>query len=231
MCIGRGTRLLGGTSGCCSKVAAGGRGATGELVCSSDRCRHRQAAVAPMSAVLLAATAAGDSAPKALRFLQDRAGSIVVVALLLCVVVLTLRQLTIRRALAKRVRFAVIPTESFDPTPEDIVRFASMMARTRRAVRGLTTRRTDSVRIRLRSIAGGRIVQSLEGPKRSLSILRLSPYPEVELRPPDSVDFFAASTPAPPAASSSSVADPDADEISAADPDGDDGPGELSVSA
>ncbi|HET7486496.1 MAG TPA: hypothetical protein VFJ85_01110 [Acidimicrobiales bacterium] len=92
-----------------------------------------------------------------------------------------------RRALRARVRFALVPSESFDPQLEDVLRFASVLTRTRRAVGRGRPRRVDAIRLRLVAIAGGRVVQFLEGPKNSLSLLRLNPYPEVDLRPPESV--------------------------------------------
>ena len=100
-----------------------------------------------------------------------------------------------RRALRARVSFALVPSESFDPQLEDVLRFASVLTRTRRAVGRGRPRRVDAIRLRLVAIAGGRVVQLLEGPKNSLSLLRLNPYPDVDLRPPESVLPSAAAAP------------------------------------
>jgi hypothetical protein len=131
-----------------------------------------------------------DSAPKALRFLQARVGliaAVAIVALVLLVVAVAATRLKMRRELAARVSFAVIPTESFDPSPEEILRFAAGLSRTRRVVRRLGAGRTDAIRLRLLAVAGGQVVQLLEGPRRSLSILRNAGFDQVDLRPPESL--------------------------------------------
>ena len=154
-----------------------------------SRC-IRLSAVMPMSA----ASGLRGSAPEALRFLQERAGLIAAVVAGLVAVALiavVLARLHTRRELATRVRFAVIPTESFDPSPEEIVRFAAGLSRTRRVVRRVGAKRADAIRLRLLAVAGGQVVQLLEGPKRSLSILRNSGFDQVDLRVPGALpDLF-----------------------------------------
>jgi hypothetical protein len=136
---------------------------------------------------LSAASGLTDSAPKALRFLQARGGLIVLVLAALVVLAVVATRLQMRRELASRVKFAVIPTESFDPSAEEILRFAAGLSRTRRVVRRLGAGRTDAIRLRLVAVAGGRVVQLLEGPRRSLSILRNAGFDQVDLRPPEAV--------------------------------------------
>lgn len=128
-----------------------------------------------------------NSAPKALHFLQERGVLILAVAAALVVVAVVASRAQMRRELASRVRFAVIPTESFDPSAEEILRFAAGLSRTRRVVRRLGAGRTDAIRLRLVAVAGGRVVQLLEGPRRSLSILRNAGFDQVDLRPPEAV--------------------------------------------
>ncbi|MFP5319469.1 MAG: hypothetical protein ACLGI2_14405 [Acidimicrobiia bacterium] len=131
-----------------------------------------------------------DTAPKALRFLQARGELILLVLVLLAALVLiaaVATRLKMRRELAARVSFAVIPTESFDPSPEEILRFAAGLSRTRRVVRRLGAGRTDAIRLRLLAVAGGQVVQLLEGPRRSLSILRNAGFDQVDLRPPEAI--------------------------------------------
>ncbi|HVL27647.1 MAG TPA: hypothetical protein VM390_05840 [Acidimicrobiales bacterium] len=128
-----------------------------------------------------------DSAPKALHFLQERGVLILAVVAALVVVAVVASRLQMRRELASRVRFAVIPTESFDPSADEILRFAAGLSRTRRVVRRLGAGRTDAIRLRLVAVAGGRVVQLLEGPRRSLSILRNAGFDQVDLRPPEAV--------------------------------------------
>jgi hypothetical protein len=112
----------------------------------------------------------------------------------LVVGVALLRRVQARRALATRVVFAALPTESFDPSPEEIVRFALLLLRCRRSARGFSSRRTDSVRLKLSSLPGGRMIQSLEGPRRAESVLRMGGYAEVDLRLPETMDLGALSS-------------------------------------
>lgn len=148
-----------------------------------------------------------DSAPKALRFLQARGGLIVMVVLALAALVVlavVATRLKMRRELASRVSFAVIPTESFDPSAEEILRFAAGLSRTRRVVRRVGAGRTDAIRLRLVAVAGGQVVQLLEGPRRSLSILRNTGFDQVDLRPPESVPGLSSSGPDAPSRSRAS---------------------------
>ncbi|MDQ3574579.1 MAG: hypothetical protein M3404_06610 [Actinomycetota bacterium] len=129
-----------------------------------------------------------ESVPKALRFAESHAAVLgVAVTTVVVAAVLAVTWAT-RRALDARVRIAAVPTESFDPSEEEVIRFAGLLARTRPSVRGVASRRASAVRIRLVALDGGRILQLLEGPGRSLSVLRLGGYDEVDLRPPESLD-------------------------------------------
>ncbi|MGH3850494.1 MAG: hypothetical protein ACRDRT_12470 [Pseudonocardiaceae bacterium] len=87
-----------------------------------------------------------------------------------------------RRALRHRVSYAVLPTDTFDPTPEEIIRVASHLSRTRRAVFGSFVRRATALRVRLDQTADGRMLYSVEGPARASSLLRSLGYDEVEIR-------------------------------------------------
>jgi hypothetical protein len=135
-----------------------------------------------------------EGAPKALRQVLEHVPWAIAVMITLVVVVAVLRRVQARRALATRVVFAALPTESFDPSPEEIVRFAFLLLRCRRCSRGLSSRRTDSVRLKLSSLPGGRMIQSLEGPRRSESVLRMGGYAEVDLRLPETMDLGALSS-------------------------------------
>ncbi len=112
-------------------------------------------------------------------------------AMALVIATVTLSRARARRSLARRVRFAMLPTETFDPSPEEINRFAGMLLRARRSVRGARSRRSDAVRLRLVSLPGGRMLQLLEGPRRAESVLRLGGFSEVDLRPPETMDLAA----------------------------------------
>ena len=134
-----------------------------------------------------AASGQTDSAPKALLYLQEHAGLIAVAVAAVLVLAVWATRRKVRRELASRVSFAVIPTESFDPSIEEILRFSAGLSRTRRVVRRLGAGRTDAIRLRLVAVAGGKVVQLLEGPRRSLSILRNAGFDQVDLRLPEAV--------------------------------------------
>ena len=127
------------------------------------------------------------SAPKALRWGLEHA----VVAAVATAVAIAIRWWLTKRALTRRVRYAMLPTETFDPSPEEIVRFASQLSRARRSVGSFGPRRSDSVRLHLVSAPGGRMLQLIEGPARAESVLRMGGLAEVELRPLDDVDVEA----------------------------------------
>jgi hypothetical protein len=55
----------------------------------------------------------------------------------------------VRKELARRVTYDLLPSASFDPSAEDVARFAHQLARTRPAVAWLRSRRGAAVRIRL----------------------------------------------------------------------------------
>jgi hypothetical protein len=129
-----------------------------------------------------------ETAPKALDFMVSHAAAALVVVLVAVVVAAVLRWWRTRRALAQRVRLVALPTESFEPNDEEVLRLASQLARTRRAVHRFGPRRGDAVRLRLVALQGGRVVQFIEGPKRAESVLRLGGYAEVELLPPETLE-------------------------------------------
>ena len=129
-----------------------------------------------------------ETAPKAVDFIVSHAVTALVVVLTSVVVVAVVTWWRTRRALAQRVRLVALPTESFEPNEEEVLRLATQLARTRRAVHRFGTRRGDAVRIRLVALQGGRVVQFIEGPRRAESVLRLGGYAEVELLPPETLE-------------------------------------------
>jgi hypothetical protein len=110
-----------------------------------------------------------------------------------------LQTLLTRRALRpeRRMRLLALPTETFDPTSEEVDRFAAQLSRVRRSVRGGLDRPAQAVRLRLDSIGAGQCAYRIEGPDRAASILQLAGYAEVELRPADAVDVDALTSPEP----------------------------------
>lgn len=106
--------------------------------------------------------------------------------------VVVLRARLKRRALAARATVALVPTDGFDPTAEEVVRFASELARVRPAVHRLTPRSAAAARIRFVSVAGGQLAMTVEVPARSASVLRLGGYQAVEQVSPDTLGHLAA---------------------------------------
>lgn len=87
----------------------------------------------------------------------------------------------LRHSLKSRVRFQMLPTDSFDPHPEDVVRFGFQLARVRSVTGRFGSRGARAVRVRLGTEAG-RLGVWVEGPERSASVLRHQGYGQVELR-------------------------------------------------
>lgn len=85
--------------------------------------------------------------------------------------------------LGQRSAVAMVPTRTFDPTLEEVLRFANQLVRTRPATRRLSPRSASAVRIRFVSVSGGRLVTEVDGPARSQSVVRLGCYDQVDLRP------------------------------------------------
>ena len=85
--------------------------------------------------------------------------------------------------LGQRSAVAMVPTRTFDPSLEEVLRFANQLVRTRPATRRLSPRSASAVRVRFVSIPGGGLVTEVEGPSRSESVVRLGCYAEVDLRP------------------------------------------------
>lgn len=98
--------------------------------------------------------------------------------------VLVARLVVTRRALDRRVAMLAIPADSFDPSPESVVRFASGLSRSRRAIRGLLDAPASAVRLRLDSDLDGRLRYGVEVPEHARGALRAAAaaYQGVELR-------------------------------------------------
>ncbi|HEX5495212.1 MAG TPA: hypothetical protein VFX70_11630, partial [Mycobacteriales bacterium] len=87
-----------------------------------------------------------------------------------------------RRAMAGRVGYELVPTNSFDPTAEDVRRFAEQLRRTRAVVSWPVPRRACGVRVRLSTGCDGRLGYRIEGHRRAESVLRQPTYAQVEVR-------------------------------------------------
>jgi hypothetical protein len=103
---------------------------------------------------------------------------------ILAVVILAARAVGTRRGLEDRVRVAVVPAPSFDPSDEAVVRFASGLSRSRRAVRGFVDAPASAVGIELASDSDGKLGYTVEVPARARRALTAAAgaYGEIDLR-------------------------------------------------
>lgn len=129
------------------------------------------------------------SVPRLLQSLRELAGhpaaiSLAGALLIFASAVLVARLVVTRRALDHRVAILAIPADSFDPSPESVVRFASGLSRSRRALRGLLDAPASAVRLRLDADPAGKLRYAVEVPERARGALRaaMAAYEGVELR-------------------------------------------------
>ncbi len=97
------------------------------------------------------------------------------------VAVLALRRWGTGRALSRRVRVQMVPTDGFDPDVEAVLRFAAGLGRSRRAVRGLLEGPASAVRVRLVNDPDGRLRYEVELPEHARGVLATAGYEEVQL--------------------------------------------------
>lgn len=113
----------------------------------------------------------------------------IAVAVVIAVAVLVVvRRVMVVRTLRSRVRFTLVPSDAFDPSPEAVESFAAQLARTRRAVAGFLDGAAGAVRIQVAPNEVGLVGYGLEVPKRARSALRAacSVYGDAQLiDPPD----------------------------------------------
>lgn len=121
-----------------------------------------------------------------LRDLAERPAAVSLAGALLmfACAVLVARLVVTRRSLDHRVAILAIPADSFDPSPESVLRFASGLSRSRRALRGLLDAPASAVRLRLDADPAGKLRYCVEVPERARGALRaaMSAYQGVELR-------------------------------------------------
>ncbi len=113
--------------------------------------------------------------------LPPLAGGLSAIAALLAV----LRRVLARRALRSRVRFELLPADTFDPSLDAIRRFAMQLARTRRGfLLGWLERPGSAVRILIAPDPRGVLHYRLEVPERARTALEaaLSAYSQLEVR-------------------------------------------------
>lgn len=150
----------------------------------------RDATAILLLAGALAITAVGTRLPSLLSLrLGESARALalvaVVVASLVLVGLVVLRRWAIGRALGRRVRVQLVPTDAFDPPAEAVTRFAAGLTRTRRVVHGLLDGPASAVRVRLDHDELGRLRYLLELPAHARGTLTATSYPHVELHDHD----------------------------------------------
>jgi CRP-like cAMP-binding protein len=137
--------------------------------------------------------------------ITPRAAALVLIAMAVTAATFGSRWLLLQRALQRRERVCqLLPTDTFDPSAEDIVQHAqTVLSRVHRVTRSLAAQRANAVRIRL-EVVDDVVVYLVEGPSRARSLLRRSGYREVEVvlapnvdgtEPPDTVSDLAATPP------------------------------------
>lgn len=126
------------------------------------------------------------SAPKALRLGDVLASGafwwVTTAAVAILIAVFVLHRHLRSRHLHSRVRFDLLPTAGFDPSPQAVVGFAHQLGRVR-PVRGWVPRSVVGVRIRFSTEPEfGKMVMSVEGRESVTGVLNKLVYPDVEIR-------------------------------------------------
>jgi hypothetical protein len=156
-------------------------------VTESDR---RDAAPLVLLAVAIAVAFVAANAQKWGRSLLHLAGrpatvGLVVALLIFACALRVARLVATRRALRRRSALLAVPADSFDPSEDAILAFASALSRSRRAIRGFLDAPASSVRLRLDADEAGRLRYAVEAPERARHALRvgLAAYGGVDLAP------------------------------------------------
>lgn len=93
------------------------------------------------------------------------------------------RLVAVRRTLRRRVRFTLVPSDSFDPSPQTVASFAGQLARARRVLRDWLDGPGCAVRVLIDHGGDGVLRYALEAAQRDRRVLlaAASLYPEVQL--------------------------------------------------
>jgi hypothetical protein len=91
------------------------------------------------------------------------------------------------RAWRDRRSLALVPSSQFDPTMEEILRFAAHLAGVRRAASRWTPNATRTTRITLTSASEGRMAYLVDGTAPVEELLRQRPYAQVDLATPTQI--------------------------------------------
>lgn len=127
-------------------------------------------------------------APKALDSALGVAGGLVpevaIGAGVLVAVAVVVRVVRGRRARRSRTEMVMVPSEGFDPPPEEIVRLAGQLARAQSSGSGvLMSAGGRSIRVSLVSAGEGQMAHVISGSSKIEGMLRRRPLGQVEARP------------------------------------------------
>lgn len=104
-----------------------------------------------------------------------------------------LRVWATRRLLARRIRYAALPTESFDPSADNVAAFARALLAIRKLVLGWLDWNASAFRILYVQAGAGMMCVVWEVPRRSVSAMLAAANalgPEVEITPAEGVDVL-----------------------------------------
>ena len=87
------------------------------------------------------------------------------------------------RRLQSRRRAVLVPTSTFDPSQEEVRRWALALWGTRRNLAGLPTRRAEAVRLKLSLSPERQVTLTLDCTPRALQLVEAAVPHQVELRP------------------------------------------------
>jgi hypothetical protein len=96
------------------------------------------------------------------------------------------RALVTRRTLRSRMQLHLVPADEFDPSLDQVLRFAAQLSRSRWRVLGWLDLRASAMRITLTADRDGRLAYLVEAPLRAASVVRnaLRGFDGIELRDP-----------------------------------------------
>lgn len=120
-------------------------------------------------------------APKVLRLISSWTPPILMALAALATAILLIRGVVAHRARSKRLTVALVPSSDFDPTVEDIHRFASELARSQPvAMRRFLPSSVRTTRLRFSHAGSGQMVHELTVPHRSRSVVTKAPLHSVD---------------------------------------------------
>jgi hypothetical protein len=126
----------------------------------------------------------GNSAKHLIQVAERLALPAAVTTTVLAIAVVAFRWWLESRALADRVTFELVPSESFDPSLDGLSAFGKQLSRLRPAV-SLVPRRGLPLRVSVAAGPDGMLHHRLTVPAGAVSVLRSACPPDIELRAPD----------------------------------------------